>query len=327
MAPAREFRAEARWVRSAPRKAQLVVSEIRGRPAPDAVTVLRFMTRAAARDVEKVLKSAIANAESHPTESYAVDQLYVSAAYVGYGPDAQALARPSARPSRTDQETHLSHHNPPCPDRGHTRAPRTVEMAEHAQNARGARRRSSRRPEAAVTTAPTAEPAAAEAALARGRDSGRGGGEAGARVQAADRPEPRPRARRSLRRSRARALAQARGGAAARGGREAETSSATEAERAEGRGVVVGQKVHPGGLRVGIIHDWKSNWYTSTKDFPRYLMEDVKIRDHIQKQAEPCGALGHPHREGQAADQDRHLHRAARHRDRQVGRRGRCPTP
>ena len=43
----------------------------------------------------------------------------------------------------------------------------------------------------------------------------------------------------------------------------------------------MGQKVHPGGLRVGIIHDWKSNWYTGSKDFPKYLMEDVKIRDHI----------------------------------------------
>jgi small subunit ribosomal protein S3 len=43
----------------------------------------------------------------------------------------------------------------------------------------------------------------------------------------------------------------------------------------------MGQKVHPGGLRVGIIHDWKSNWYTGKKDFPTFLLEDVKIREHI----------------------------------------------
>jgi small subunit ribosomal protein S3 len=43
----------------------------------------------------------------------------------------------------------------------------------------------------------------------------------------------------------------------------------------------MGQKVHPGGLRVGVIHDWKSNWYTAAKEFPAYLIEDVKIRDHI----------------------------------------------
>ena len=43
----------------------------------------------------------------------------------------------------------------------------------------------------------------------------------------------------------------------------------------------MGQKVHPGGLRVGVIHDWKSNWYTSNKDFAGALLEDVKIREHI----------------------------------------------
>ena len=43
----------------------------------------------------------------------------------------------------------------------------------------------------------------------------------------------------------------------------------------------MGQKIHPGGLRVGVIHDWKSNWYTGTKEFPAFLLEDIKIREHI----------------------------------------------
>jgi small subunit ribosomal protein S3 len=43
----------------------------------------------------------------------------------------------------------------------------------------------------------------------------------------------------------------------------------------------MGQKVHPGGMRVGVIHDWKSNWYTGTKEFPEALLEDIKIREHI----------------------------------------------
>jgi small subunit ribosomal protein S3 len=43
----------------------------------------------------------------------------------------------------------------------------------------------------------------------------------------------------------------------------------------------MGQKIHPGGLRVGVIHDWKSNWYTGNKEFAGALIEDVKIRDHI----------------------------------------------
>jgi small subunit ribosomal protein S3 len=42
----------------------------------------------------------------------------------------------------------------------------------------------------------------------------------------------------------------------------------------------VGQKVHPGGFRIGVIHDWKSHWYTE-KDFKGYLAEDEKIRKHI----------------------------------------------
>ena len=43
----------------------------------------------------------------------------------------------------------------------------------------------------------------------------------------------------------------------------------------------MGQKVHPGGLRVGVIHDWKSNWFAGPKEFASWLIEDVQIRDHI----------------------------------------------
>ena len=43
----------------------------------------------------------------------------------------------------------------------------------------------------------------------------------------------------------------------------------------------MGQKVHPGGLRVGVIHDWKSNWMVSKKEFAGALLEDIKIREHI----------------------------------------------
>src|SRR5580765_7647248 len=51
----------------------------------------------------------------------------------------------------------------------------------------------------------------------------------------------------------------------------------------------MGQKIHPGGMRVGVIHDWKSNWYTGTKEFPQYLLEDVKIREHIYKKLAHAG--------------------------------------
>jgi small subunit ribosomal protein S3 len=51
----------------------------------------------------------------------------------------------------------------------------------------------------------------------------------------------------------------------------------------------VGQKVHPGGMRVGVIHDWKSNWYTGNKDFADFLQEDVRIREHIYNKLSHAG--------------------------------------
>ena len=51
----------------------------------------------------------------------------------------------------------------------------------------------------------------------------------------------------------------------------------------------MGQKIHPGGMRVGVIHDWKSNWYTGKKEFPEYLLEDVKIREHIYRKLSHAG--------------------------------------
>jgi large subunit ribosomal protein L22 len=79
-----QVRAEARFVRTAPRKAQLVVDQIRGRSVPEARTILAFMTRDAANDVRKVLDSAAANAEAN--HGLVADELYVVSAFVGAGP-------------------------------------------------------------------------------------------------------------------------------------------------------------------------------------------------------------------------------------------------
>ena len=45
----------------------------------------------------------------------------------------------------------------------------------------------------------------------------------------------------------------------------------------------MGQKVHPYGFRVGYIYDWKSRWFSKKKEFPKMLLEDVKIRKYIKK--------------------------------------------
>src|SRR6476620_1502367 len=42
----------------------------------------------------------------------------------------------------------------------------------------------------------------------------------------------------------------------------------------------MGQKVHPEAMRVGYIHDWKSNWFND-KNFSEYLDDDIRVREHI----------------------------------------------
>ena len=99
-----EVRAEARYVRAAPRKAQLIVDQIRGRPVAEARTILAFMTRDAARDVRRVLDSAAANAEAnHGLDS---DDLYVVSAFVGAGPTLKRWrARARGRVGRIKKRT------------------------------------------------------------------------------------------------------------------------------------------------------------------------------------------------------------------------------
>jgi large subunit ribosomal protein L22 len=78
--------AVAKVVRVSPRKARLVADHIRGRSVPEARSILKFTPRAAAREVEKVLSSAVANAESNPNLRWNGDNLYVSAVFVDEGP-------------------------------------------------------------------------------------------------------------------------------------------------------------------------------------------------------------------------------------------------
>jgi large subunit ribosomal protein L22 len=92
----RTVRAVAKFVHVSPRKARLVTDHIRGRTVPEARTILAFTPRAAAVDVEKVLRSAVANAESNPTLHWNGDDLVVAAAYVDEGPTIKRW-RPRAR--------------------------------------------------------------------------------------------------------------------------------------------------------------------------------------------------------------------------------------
>ena len=98
-------KATAKFVRVSPRKARLVADHIRGRSVPEARTVLAFTQRAAAREVEKVLRSAVANAEVAAGRPIG-DGLVVAAAFVDEGPTikrwrARARGRAGAIKKRT----------------------------------------------------------------------------------------------------------------------------------------------------------------------------------------------------------------------------------
>ena len=83
-----EAHALARHVRMSPQKARLVIDLIRGQKAQDALQSLRYTPKRAAKHIEKVLRSAIANAERKADDSGSpldVDQLFVSKAYVNEG--------------------------------------------------------------------------------------------------------------------------------------------------------------------------------------------------------------------------------------------------
>src|SRR5262245_65096972 len=87
-------RAQAKWVRTSARKARVVLDNIRGRSVPEARTILAFTPRAAATDIEKILRSAVANAESnHGLDG---DELVVEAAFADEGPTLKRW-KPRAR--------------------------------------------------------------------------------------------------------------------------------------------------------------------------------------------------------------------------------------
>ena len=45
----------------------------------------------------------------------------------------------------------------------------------------------------------------------------------------------------------------------------------------------MGQKVHPTGIRLGIVKDWTSKWYADSKDYADFLYTDLKVREFLQK--------------------------------------------
>ncbi len=99
-----EARAVARYVRVSPRKARLVVDLIRGKSVPEAQAILRFTPRGAAEVVEKVLNSAVANAERNL--KIKSDDLVVGTTFVDEGPTIKRIQpRAMGRAYRINKRT------------------------------------------------------------------------------------------------------------------------------------------------------------------------------------------------------------------------------
>jgi len=84
-----EVSAKAKYVHMSPRKVKLVVDLVRGKGVSEAMTILKFSTKAAARPVAKVIRSAAANADEH--YGLSPDELYVARIYADEGPTLKRM--------------------------------------------------------------------------------------------------------------------------------------------------------------------------------------------------------------------------------------------
>jgi large subunit ribosomal protein L22 len=102
-----EAQATAKYTRLSPQKARLVIDLIRGKGAGEAMSILRFTKKRATREIEKVLRSAIANAEQK-SDKVDVDRLVVARAYVNEGPRAKRT-RPAPMGRAYRYQRRMSH--------------------------------------------------------------------------------------------------------------------------------------------------------------------------------------------------------------------------
>jgi large subunit ribosomal protein L22 len=105
-----EAHATAKYVRSSAQKAGLVMDLIRGRDVNLALATLKFARKHVAHDIEKVLRSAIANAQQKESFGGDVERLYVSACYADQGPSMKRVRpAPMGRAFRVVKRTvHLT---------------------------------------------------------------------------------------------------------------------------------------------------------------------------------------------------------------------------
>ena len=103
---AQEVQATAKYIRIAPRKVRIVMNLVRGKSVADAFAILKFTPKVGADAVEKVLRSAVANAENNFDMD--VDRLFISSAFVDQGPTLKRI-HPRSRGQAFKILKHTSH--------------------------------------------------------------------------------------------------------------------------------------------------------------------------------------------------------------------------
>ena len=149
--------ATAKYVRTSAQKAGLVLALIRGGDVNQALAALKFSRKKIARDIEKVLRSAIANAQQKPGFSGDVERLYVSACYADQGPSQKRVRpAPMGRAYRVVKRTaHLTVAVAERPEKKAAPAP-----AKAVQGARGSGAAEPKAPRARKSTKSGGAPAA-----------------------------------------------------------------------------------------------------------------------------------------------------------------------
>jgi large subunit ribosomal protein L22 len=151
-----EAHATAKYIRTSAQKAGLVLDMIRGRDVNHALATLRFARKGVAKDIEKVLRSAIANAQNKDGFGGDVDRLFVAAAFANQGPSQKRIRpAPMGRAFRVVKRTaHLTvrvAERPSkiveSPDGGEAKRPRRAGAKPKAKAA-GARKTTSKQKEA-----------------------------------------------------------------------------------------------------------------------------------------------------------------------------------
>ena len=152
-----EGRATARYVRGSAQKAKLVMDLIRGQDVNRALATLRYSRKSVARDISKVLRSAVANAQQKEGAAGDVDRLYVGSCYANQGPSMKRIrAAPMGRAFRIIKRT--SHLTVVVTERPEHAAPVGSPVGGSAGGATAKHRGGRRKPKAESASPTGAEP-------------------------------------------------------------------------------------------------------------------------------------------------------------------------